>query len=404
MRACGLIVEYNPFHNGHQYHIEQARTQSQADCIIAVMSGNFLQRGEPAIIDKYNRAKAALTSGVDILLELPFAYAVQSSHYFAKGAIHTLNEIGVSSLCFGSEQGTIADFITAYHIQSKHAGNYHATIKKYLAKGLSYPTASAKAIQSFAPNDLQIDLTKPNNILGFSYVNRVLKDNLPIDLLTIKRIDSDYHDDTIKGTIASATSIRKQLLSNASFSEEVNRSLPNPSINALKNYRHTATLWHDWENYFPLLKYRVLTMAANELASIHHVDEGLEHRIIQSVKQATSFNHWMQLIKTKRYTWTRLQRMFVHILTNTKKTHIKQIHEQATVPYIRLLGFTTNGRKYLNHVKKQLNIPLISQVSQLDHLCLKLDEKASDAYYTVLPIKQQLTHQQKELQGPLIFS
>lgn len=404
MRACGLIVEYNPFHNGHKYHIEQARTKSQADCMIAVMSGNFLQRGEPAIIDKYNRAKAALNSGVDILLELPFAYAVQSSHYFAMGSVHTLNEIGVNSLCFGSEQGTIADFITAYHIQSKQAVNYQETLKKYLDSGLSYPTASAKAIQSIAPSDLKIDLTKPNNILGFSYVKRVLKDNLPIDLLTIKRIDSDYHDDKITGSIASATSIRKQLLSNKSFSENVDQSLPEPSINALENYRHQATTWHDWENYFPLLKYRVLTMSANELADIHHVDEGLEHRIIQSAKQATSFNHWMQLIKTKRYTWTRLQRMFVHILTNIKKSQIKQVHEQPTVPYIRLLGFTKNGQRYLNQMKKQLNIPLISQVSQLEHLCLRLDEKASDTYYTVLPIKQQLTRQQKDLQRPIMLT
>jgi len=404
MRACGVVVEYNPFHNGHQYHLERARDKSRADCMIAVMSGNFLQRGEPAIIDKYERTKAALASGIDIVIELPFAYAVQSSHYFALGSVRTLNEIGVSAICFGSEQGNIDDFITAYHIQKKQSVTYKSLLKKHLAKGLSYPAAHSAVTEQLMQGSLPIDLTKPNNILGLSYVTRVLDDKLPIELLTIKRMNSDYHDQTIKGAIASATSIRQQLFNYQSITEKIKHSLPEPSINTIENYRNEASIWHSWENYYPFLKYRVLTMSSEQLAAIHHVDEGLENRIVKTAKRATSFEHWMQLMKTKRYTWTRLQRMFVHILTNTLKTDILNVHEQRTVPYLRLLGFTKNGQRYLNQVKKQLTVPLITQISRKEQVSLMLDERASNVYYSVLPSEQQNYFQQKDLQRPIIIN
>src|SRR5690625_4486826 len=178
MRACGLIVEYNPFHNGHLYHINQAKTATSAECMIAVMSGSFLQRGEPAIIDKFHRTKAALQAGVDIVVELPYAFAVQSSRYFAKGSVLTLHAMKASSICFGSESGNIDLFYKGVAQINKHEREYDETIKAYLKKGYSFPVASQRAYEQIGLHDL--DLMQPNNILGFSYVRTMIDHQLPI--------------------------------------------------------------------------------------------------------------------------------------------------------------------------------------------------------------------------------
>src|SRR5699024_1382693 len=197
MKACGLIVEYNPFHNGHLHHVEQAKEISGAECIIAVMSGSFLQRGEPAIIDKYHRTLAALKGGVDLVVELPYTYAVQSSHLFATGAVKTLNEMGASSICFGSESGNVARFVESYHHFSEHKDTYIEVLRKALDQGKSYPSASEEAYHEIGMTSQAIDLTQPNNILGYSYIKAIKDHQLSIQPLTIKRTKSGYHDESI---------------------------------------------------------------------------------------------------------------------------------------------------------------------------------------------------------------
>lgn len=401
MKACGIIVEYNPLHNGHLYHIKEARNMTQAECMIAVMSGSFLQRGEPAIIDKFHRTKAALASGVDIVLELPYPYAVQSSTLFAKGSVKTLHEIGVSSLCFGSEQGDIDHFIKSYHTYNQHIDTYNKVLTYYLNLGYSFPQASRHAYEKIGLTTQQMDLSQPNNILGFSYVKTILNHDLCIEPLTIKRTSSQYHDQTIEGTIASATSIRKQLINHKSITRDITRTIPQQTVEALEQYRETATIWHSWEAYFPLLHYRVVSMTPEELSMIHGVDEGLEYRIKQTAQEATSFKHWMESLKTKRYTWTRLQRTFVHILTNTTKEQMNAIHQKHSVSYIRLLGLTKTGQTYLNKVKKHLHVPLIGQLGRHNHLGLHLEERATDTYLSILPRQQQLMLRKQELLPPL---
>ena len=401
VKACGLIVEYNPLHNGHLYHIKEARNISQAECMIAVMSGSFLQRGEPAIIDKYHRTKTALASGVDIVLELPYPYAVQSSKLFAKGSVHTLNEIGVSNICFGSEQGTIDHFINSYHMYQKHIKTYEQELKHYLARGYSFPQASKHAYEKIGLTEGHVDLSQPNNILGFSYVQTILDDQLSIKPLTIKRTKSQYHDQTIDGSIASATSIRKQLMSQQQITTATARSMPSQTIDKLNKYKKLSSVWHHWQLYFPYLHYRVMTMSSEELSLIHGIEEGLENRIKRTALEATSFKHWMELVKTKRYTWTRLQRTFVHILTNTTKEQINFINNIPSVPYIRLLGLTKVGQAYLRHVKKHVDVPLFSELGRYDHLCLELEERASDAYYSALPPVNKIQFRRQELQPPI---
>lgn len=402
MHACGLIVEYNPFHNGHVYHIQEARKTADADCMIAVMSGDFLQRGEPAIIDKFHRARAALETGIDLVLELPYPYAVQSSDLFAKGSVQTLHQAGVDSICFGSESGDISHFITSYEIFKENEAIFKDILQIGLQKGLSFPEASRHAYEKIGLSAGDIDLTKPNNILGFSYVKEILEQLLPIKPLTITRTSSGYHQQTITDSIASATSIRKELLTHESLTPAANAAMPDATIKQLKDYITNASSWHSWENYFQIVHYRVMTMSERELANIHGVDEGLEYRIKKTAKQAESIHDWIEKIKTKRYTWTRLQRIFVHILTNTKKADIKEIESASTIPYIRLLGMTKTGQNYLNGIKQNKDVPIITGFSRKNHPVLQMEEKAVNAYYSILSPKNRQKLFKQELQAPLM--
>ncbi|WP_047984570.1 nucleotidyltransferase [Ornithinibacillus californiensis] len=404
MNACGLIVEYNPFHNGHAYHISKAKSKTAADCMIAVMSGSFLQRGEPAVIDKFHRARAALHSGIDIVVELPYVYAVQSSHLFAKGSVLTLHELGVNSICFGSESGNIQDFIHGYERYMNNKTLYQDSLKHWLKAGKSYPNAGKLAYEAIGLTNGEMDLSKPNNILGFSYVKTILDNELAIEPVTIKRKNSDYHDTEITGSIASATSIRKQLLEHKMNIQELDHTMPNATINELQNYQERATTLHHWESYFPLLHYRVLTMKMEDLASIHGVEEGLEYRIKKTAKDATSFYNWVGAIKTKRYTWTRIQRVFVNLLTNTTKQDIESLTYSKSVPYVRLLGMTEKGQEYINSRKKEMEIPIYSKLSGNLHPLLELEERATDAYYSILPTVNRYTLKKQELKGPVRIS
>ncbi|GGJ86834.1 UPF0348 protein YlbM [Lentibacillus kapialis] len=371
--------------------------------MIAVMSGSFLQRGEPAIMDKFHRTKAALSSGVDIVLELPYIYAVQNSDLFAQGAVQTLHEIGVSSLCFGSESGDISRFTSSYNVLQQEQPAYQTVLQKNLNLGLSFPEASRHAYQQIGLATSEMDLTKPNNILGFSYVKAILDHNLSIKPLTITRIKSAYHDQAITGSIASATSIRKDLLSKGHISETAVDALPDVTIQQLHTYKKQAGIWHSWEDYFQLIHYRVMTMTKEELAAIHGVDEGLENRIKKTARSATSFYEWINKIKTKRYTWTRLQRIFAHILTSTAKADLQPFINAKTVPYVRLLGMTKTGQSYLNDRKKDMDVPLISTLAGTKNPLLSIEEKASHAYYSIIPGEKKQTLHHQELKPPIII-
>lgn len=379
MNIAGVVVEYNPFHNGHLYHLNATRSLTKADIVIAVMSGPFLQRGEPALVSKWDRAHMALLHGADLVLELPYVYAVQHAEIFAFGAVSILNTIGCTHLCFGSEEGDINPFLQTLELLKKEHLSYNTKINQYIKTGVSYPKAQAMAFESLGlPQSETVDLVLPNNILGFNYVKAADKLDANMVLATIPRKQANYHDEDFNSSsIASATSIRKALFSGGNTIDTIQSKLPLAAYNILKN-RHPYFI--NWETGFPYLKYRLLTASPPELSKIYEMEEGLENRFIREIQQKTSFTDFMTAIKTKRYTWTRLQRLCTHVLTNTTKTEMQPVLDREPVSYLRLLGMNQKGRDYLNDYKKKLTVPLYTKrVKDLVPLA-ELDFRADEVF------------------------
>lgn len=367
MKAVGVVVEYNPFHNGHLFHLQKARQLADADVVVAVMSGFFLQRGEPALTDKWTRAQMALANGADVVIELPYLHAVQRADRFASGAIRLLAEIGCTFFCFGSEKGRIEPFLETDSMISRHDALIQSAMKPFLEAGIRYPAAVEKARAAVFPNGLPVDLTKPNNILGFHYVQANRQLGAPMQPLTIERTGAGFHDQTAAGTIASATAIRTRLADG----EDVAPFLPQ-TVSALLHGRFL----HTWEPYWPLLRYRLLT--GSGLEHICEAEEGIERRMQKAAFHAESFASFLHTVQTKRYTQTRLQRLAVHLLTGTTKEDTAS----ASVDYIRLLGMTETGQRFLKTAKKKTGMPIISRTAAAQSM-LTHDLQACFAYASV---------------------
>ncbi|WP_369903498.1 nucleotidyltransferase [Bacillus manliponensis] len=386
MKASGIIVEYNPFHNGHAYHVQQSKKLTDSDVLIAVMSGPFLQRGEPALISKWARAKMALCGGIDIVVELPYAYATQRAETFANGAISILNALNVSEVCFGSESGNIQEFHDTVSIRQQEKSKLDTLVQQYMKTGMSYAKANSEAFSYLQNTTNTIDITQPNNILGLHYTEAIYTQNNKMKAQTIKRFAAHYHDEIFYDEkIASATSIRKQLFSGDEHAfDAITPFVPKMTKQLLEKYIHTYGVLHNWEQYFPFFKYRLMTMSPLQLKNIYEVEEGLEHRILSLIRETSSFSSFMKALKTKRYTWTRLQRVCTHILTNTTKEDMLRAEVEKLAPYIRLLGMSQKGQTYISHIKKQLPIPLLTHGKTFQHPMFKIDQKASDIYCSIL--------------------
>jgi predicted nucleotidyltransferase len=400
VKAVGVIVEHNPFHNGHLYHLQQSKKQTKANVIIAVMSGYFLQRGEPALISKWNRTEMALKGGADIVIELPYAFSTQKAEIFAHGAVSILNNLFVDELCFGSEAGSIDSFQHTINFLEKHDTLYNSKIKTFIKQGYSYPKAVSLAFQALNPSTNVLDLSQPNNILGFHYLKAIKNQKSPMKAKTIKRIHAHYHEKELTdGSIASATSIRKVLLENKTL-HAINPFVPKSTYSILNTYFNEHKQFQHWEHYFSFLKYKLLTGTSKEFKEIYEIEEGIENRMIEAVKTADNFYNFMEKLKTKRYTWTRLQRMCTHILTNAKKEEMQMALETKKAPYLRLLGMSQNGQHYLNKVKKQIALPVISTLSKHSNPLLHLDQKAAHTYMMGLPSTMQIKHLNAEYSTP----
>lgn len=335
MNAIGIIAEYNPFTNGHLYHLNSIKEKYPKHTIVLIMSGNFTQRGIPTIIDKFKRTEIALKLGVDLVIELPYPFATESADFFAYGAITLLEKLKVEKIVFGSESNNIDDLELIAKTQINN-NELDKLVKIYSKLGYNYPTALSQSIFDLT----QKKITTPNDLLGVSYIKTILKNNYKIKYETIKRTN-DYH----KG-IDSATSIRGLLKNN----EDIKEFIPKLELNYLHNF-------HFIDDYFDILKYKIIT--ENDLSIYQTVDEGIDRLLKKEITNAKNIDEFIKLIKSKRYTYNKITRMLNHILCNFTKEKAKQFKE---IKYIRILGLNIKGRKYLNTIKKDITIPLISKL------------------------------------------
>lgn len=344
----------------------------------------------------------ALLKGVDIVFELPYSFAVQHAQNFASGAVSILTSAGCDTLCFGSESGEMNTFLKTIQYLETQQETYSENIKRFMGTGVSYAKATAMAFQQLPASGQLLDLAKPNNILGFHYIKALHQQQSPINPLTVSRKNADYHDEHFASeTIASATSIRKAIFSNENGHQDISQYVPESTQQLLNEYYQHYGLFHRWDNYWNYLQYRLLQTTPEELQGIYEVEEGLENRLIQAAMESSSFLEFMERLKTKRYTWTRLQRVCVHILTNTKKTEMPGFSDNPA--YLRLLGMSSTGKDYLNKRKKHLDLPLVSKLSSFKNEAIQLDIRAARIYNLAVPFAQSKKLLQQEYSHPPIF-
>ena len=350
MDIIGIICEYNPFHNGHMYHINKIKEMYPNSIIILILNGYFLERGEISIESVESKTKLALKYGVDIVINLPFIFGSNSADTFSDASLELLNILKVNKLIFGSESNDIKKLkeLASKQLDKK----YDIDVKKYMDLGLNYPTALNRALNG--------NVNTPNDLLGISYIKSILKNNYNIEPITIKRTN-DFHDKKSNNKIISASNIREKIKNNINIKEYV------PNANYINNI--------DYNLYFNLLKYKILN--DEDLSRYLTVDEGIENRLISVINECESIDELINKIKTKRYTYNRINRMFIHILIGLTKEDKKKIIKNE---YIRLLGFNDKGKKYINSIKKDTSIPIISNLKKVDSIIKKYEIKAYNIY------------------------
>lgn len=378
MRITGLIAEYNPFHNGHKYHIEQAKAITGADAVIVVMSGDFVQRGMPAILPKHMRAKAALEAGASAVLELPVCYATGSAEYFAYGAVLLLEKLGcVDSICFGSECGDMELLQKAANVLVDEPAEYREALHRFVRAGDSFPLARQKALAAYVSPEV---LSEPNNILGLEYLKALARIGSEMKPYTIRRVYSQYHDTDLQEEFSSATAIRKQILSGNM--EVLAGQVP---VKFLTDLQEASPLHAN--DFSLLLKYRLLVETKESLLAYADVSEDLANRIINRRNQFQNFEQFCLLLKTREITYSRISRALTHILLGLKNGDDTGIH------YARVLGFCKRDRAVLAQIKRDGEVPMLTKLTAsrtLDDAAQKMlatDAFASDLYESVVSDK-----------------
>ena len=356
MRFLGIVAEYNPFHKGHLYHLKQAQALIKPDVTIVVMSGSFVQRGEVAIVDKWIRSQIAVECGVDLVVELPTVYALESADYFAKSSIELLHLLGVTDIVFGSETANMNQFIEIAKTIQTNSDTYNKLVKEAMQKGLRYPDACNQALSTLMNQEVKT----PNDLLGLAYTKEVITNNYPIHLHAIKRT-SHYHSETIE-TFASATALRKALKEN----KDVSNQLPGYIY-----YKDKALL--DSNAFFPYLKYNILIN--DHLSHIHLVDEGIENLLKETINKAQNTNELISLLSSKRYTRSRIARMLAHILLNNSKEEVLQAMHFSQ---IRPLAFSQDGAIYLRQIKKSCPLPITTKILNKKDPMYHIEAKATN--------------------------
>ncbi len=409
MKIAGIIAEYNPFHNGHKYHIEQTRKITGADFIIVVMSGNFTQRGTPAIIDKYSRTRMALENGADMVIQLPSCYACGSAEYFADGAIALLDKLGcVDYVCFGSECGDIELLRPIAEILATEPDDYREMLKAELKNGATFPRARNRAlihcIPSFAENENIIG--SPNNILGIEYMKSIIRRGSKITPVTIQRTGSDYHSQRFSQQYSSSLALRHSIDTQDSL-DMIRGQVPENVFGIMEeNYKKTYPLFP--RDFSAMLKYKLLVEEKNGYTDFVDINEDLSDRILKVLYQSYDYEQMCDILKTKNITYARVSRLLCHILLNLRKDDMQEYKENGTVFYARVLGFRDDDKGLFKKIQKSSSIPLITKVtdgkkleSEAGRKQFEQDILASHIYESIVASKYDCP-MQNEYQRPVI--
>lgn len=357
MKVLGIIAEYNPMHSGHIYHINKSKKILGCDYTIAIMSGNFTEQGNIAIIDKFTRAKQAIKNGIDLVIELPTIYAVSDAGSFANKAVSILNDLNaVDYLSFGSETDNI-ESIT--HIANTILDNEHDIwnlIKENLKLGISFANARARALANFLTNSELDIINSPNNILGIEYVKSLISLNSSIKPICIKRQLNNFNNENITPDFTSSTSIRKHLLENKDISL-IKDYLPEDVLQSILNKNLLFN-----KNIFELLKYKITIMSKEELKNIVGVTEGLENKIIKEIISSFSYDEYIHKLKSKRYELSKIKRIVINILLNISKDDFISLCDNSS-NYAHVLAFNHDKKELISYISKKSNIPIITSLN-----------------------------------------
>lgn len=388
MKITGITAEYNPLHNGHKYHIERTRELTGADCIVAVMSGNFTQRGETAILDKWERSKLAVDNGVDLVLELPFVYACSRAETFARGAVDILQGIGATTVSFGSESGDISalkELAQALNCNSVFIEAERAEIMK--KNGMSFAKAGEMAVERILGSEAAKLMVSPNNILALEYLKRVdywNKQGQAIEPITVKRHGSGYHGVNEASGFAGASAIRK-MKSKEQFAEYVPEDAAEALEKSLSYGDGKSALLHMEEEMFRLIRGEVVKSSPEELRKVFCMGEGLENKLKKEIVKAESLSKFIDSLVSKRYTEAAIRRLLVYVLLGIKE------YEPSKAVYGRVLAAGEQGRKLLGLLRKaDEHMPLITNINkdEIENIevqeCLAYDVLAADMYNVLL--------------------
>lgn len=384
MKAAGIIAEYNPFHRGHRYHLQQTKAAAGGECaVVCVMSGDFVQRGEPALWDKWTRARMAVENGVDLVLELPFLFACNDAELFAYGAFGILDRLGcVTDLCFGSESGDLKELLQVGAFLAEEPEEFKMALSTALEQGISFPAAREKALRICLGEDCGQLLREPNNILAVEYIKQWKQSGSSMRLHTVRRQGQGYHERGLAHPMASASAIREKILKDKSY-ESIFDFLPEETVQVLKEIGDTYRQINELDK---LIFYKIRTTETGELSQVYSVREGLEHRLKKALIHAQTAAELVEAVKSKRYTQTRIKRVLCHIFTGLLRQDVLMAKERGLL-YGRVLGFSERGAVLLRSLKKKEGgLPIITNLKKRDleereeGAVLKYDVLAADLY------------------------
>lgn len=380
MKVLGIVVEYNPFHNGHIYHIERSREITGSDAVVCVMSGNFIQRGEPAMLNKFARAETALHCGADLVIELPHPYAMSRAESFAFGAVKILDCIGiVDCISFGSEHGNVEalDFIAG--ILEAEPKEYRLELKKQLELGLAFPVCRQKAIKKYLNDTSAPDLSElletSNNILGIEYLKALKKLKSSIKPYTIPRISNSYNSSQLTGKVSSATAIRSSITGGNApgcMSSETAQALPPFSLAVIEREFSSGKGPNSIKMFEAAIFSLIRRMNPGQIRELPDVSEGLEYRIKSAGENTGSIEELIDSICTKRYAQTRIQRILFSMHTGLTKAETELFMHYGGPQYARILGFNNTGRLLLSMMKRKSSLPVIVKTADFKYSCNKL--------------------------------